>query len=351
MATLQQVAERAGVALSTVSFVLNNSPRVSDETRRVVMQAVSELNYTLGKKGRPRRAEGSPKTPRRRKAVGFLFPFTESSLRTNITYMTMVQGAEVAAAKSGQDLMIRAIGASPPADMNLRIDGAIAIFNNPLDRFHGLASRMPIVRVMGVPEPSLHWDQVTYNNAAVGPIAARYLLERGHRHCAYYSPYVDHPHKQDIPFCAQNVDRQKYFIEAFEAAGGTVRLNTKGLPNDKLGFPDVVAEIMKELLLSAPRPTALFVPADHFITTVYGILYAIGIRPGVDVDVISCNNDIPLLQGLHPRPAAVDLHIPTIGAAGVEQLLRRIENPDRPFGVMALEPTLVPATYAFTTPQ
>ena len=42
--TIRDVAERAGVAVSTVSRVLNGLDRVSEETRRRVEQAARELS-------------------------------------------------------------------------------------------------------------------------------------------------------------------------------------------------------------------------------------------------------------------------------------------------------------------
>jgi len=45
MISIRDVAERAGVAISTVSKVLNNYPYVSEDTKRRVREAISELNY------------------------------------------------------------------------------------------------------------------------------------------------------------------------------------------------------------------------------------------------------------------------------------------------------------------
>jgi DNA-binding LacI/PurR family transcriptional regulator len=45
MATIQDIAKRAGVSSATVSRVINNSGYVSAETRKIVNQAVNELNY------------------------------------------------------------------------------------------------------------------------------------------------------------------------------------------------------------------------------------------------------------------------------------------------------------------
>ncbi len=49
MSTLRDVAQRSGVSPATVSNVLNNrATRVSDETRRRVLEAIRELNYHPG---------------------------------------------------------------------------------------------------------------------------------------------------------------------------------------------------------------------------------------------------------------------------------------------------------------
>ena len=45
MVSIKDVAKHAGVAISTVSKVLNDYPNVSEETKKKVNQAVSELNF------------------------------------------------------------------------------------------------------------------------------------------------------------------------------------------------------------------------------------------------------------------------------------------------------------------
>src|SRR3712207_5976793 len=45
MATIVEVAERAGVGVATVSRVLNNTGSVKAETRQRVLQAISELDF------------------------------------------------------------------------------------------------------------------------------------------------------------------------------------------------------------------------------------------------------------------------------------------------------------------
>ena len=45
MVSIKDVAKHAGVAISTVSKVLNNYPNISEETKRKVNEAIEELNF------------------------------------------------------------------------------------------------------------------------------------------------------------------------------------------------------------------------------------------------------------------------------------------------------------------
>ena len=47
MVSIKDVAEHAGVAISTVSKVLNHYPNVSERTRKQVEKAIEELHYVL----------------------------------------------------------------------------------------------------------------------------------------------------------------------------------------------------------------------------------------------------------------------------------------------------------------
>lgn len=45
MATIRDVAKRAGVSVATVSRVLNNKGYAHEDTRKLVNEAIKELNY------------------------------------------------------------------------------------------------------------------------------------------------------------------------------------------------------------------------------------------------------------------------------------------------------------------
>lgn len=44
--TIKNVAEKAGVSVTSVSRVLNNKGYISEDLRNKVMSAIAELNYT-----------------------------------------------------------------------------------------------------------------------------------------------------------------------------------------------------------------------------------------------------------------------------------------------------------------
>ena len=82
--------------------------------------------------------------------------------------------------------------------------------------------------------------------------------------------------------------------------------------------------LFRSLLAEQPRSTAIFCPADSIAVMVYRALAARGIRPGVDIAVVSCNYERSLIAGLGPSLATFDIHPRQIGQLAVRQLTRRI---------------------------
>ncbi len=80
MATIQDVADKAGVSIATVSHVLNNTRFVSDETRSVVLEAIQKLNYHPS-------AAARSLSSRKTQTIGMVI-----SDITNIFFGRMIQG-------------------------------------------------------------------------------------------------------------------------------------------------------------------------------------------------------------------------------------------------------------------
>jgi LacI family transcriptional regulator len=103
-----------------------------------------------------------------------------------------------------------------------------------------------------------------------------------------------------------------------------------------------MAAVVDRLAGLTPRPTGLFAWSDMFTAALYPTLHRRGLQPGRDIAVVSCNNEWPLLLGLQPRPAIVDIQGVKVGRRAVEQLLWRMQNRREPRTVVLLTPTLIP---------
>ena len=102
--------------------------------------------------------------------------------------------------------------------------------------------------------------------------------------------------------------------------------------------------VLRDLLLTEPRPTGLFVPADIITMRVHTAIKSLGIDLDTDLELVSANHDLPILETLLPQPISVDIHTKAIGATAVSLLLQRIASPDHPRKTIILEPALIAKT-------
>lgn len=116
MATMQQVADRAGVSIATVSFVVNGKKRVSEATRSKVTQAMRELGY---RNNVVARALAS----RRTRILALLFPALEHRLdKTALQFFT---SAVTRAAELGYHLVLWPSGTTAD-DLRGLLSGGLA---------------------------------------------------------------------------------------------------------------------------------------------------------------------------------------------------------------------------------
>ncbi len=344
MASLREVAELAAVAPSTVSRVMNNIPGVAPDTIHIVRKAVRQLGYKPGRPGRPLRRAGCPPASRRSHRIALLAPgLTRAALNASV-YMDVIHGVESALAEAGKVMVLRHLppGTDPHGELfPQKIDGvaifAVASYENELQI---LLQDLPCVLMMGVIEGNVPWDHVSYANLRIGRIAAEYLLSRGHRRLAVFLQTAEYQ---------TFAERLAVFRTAIGENGGFCTefsdLNlTQNTGNALCTSPEVMHTLFDRLLAMPPasRPTAVFLTADTLAPEFYNEMQRRGLTPGRDLDVISCNNEQPLLVHLHPRPATINIHAEQVGRKAVEQLLWRIEHPGEPRVTVALSPTLVP---------
>ena len=178
MATISDIAAKAGVGIGTVSRVLNGSHQVRPTTRARVQAAMEELDY------HPTRS-GAGRAGRHQRFVGVLVPhFDEPS-----TYQRL-RGIVRALQPHGLEVVLYNVDAPDRARQRLlevprhQLDGLI-IVSLPLRSDEGdrlAQAQFPIVLV-DTSHPAL--PSVVVDDRYGGRIATDYLLSLGHEHIAF----------------------------------------------------------------------------------------------------------------------------------------------------------------------
>ena len=209
-ATLEVVAQAAGVSRATVSRVVNRDPRVRPETRLTVEKAVARLGYT------PNRAARSLVT-RRSDSIGLVIPEPTTRLFSDPFFADLVRG--ITETLSARDLQLVLLAPQSRADEDRlsryvtsgHVDGVLLVSLHGDDPLPGLLATAGVPVVVGGRPPS--GAQVSYvdmDNVSGARAAVQHLVARGRRHIATITGPLD---------MAVAEDRIQGYRQALSAAG------------------------------------------------------------------------------------------------------------------------------------
>jgi LacI family transcriptional regulator len=309
-ATIRDVAKRAGVGVGTVSRVLNNSPSVSDSTRRKVLTAIDELSYTPNPSAR-RLSLGKTLS------IAVIVPFF-----TRPAFVERLRGVEYALSQSEYDLILFNVETTVERDIYFRelprrerVDGLLVISLSPPNGEvnYLLQAEVPTVLVDAY-HPSL--DHVVIDDVAGGRMATQHLIDLGHSKISLVSDPLVNP----FNFVSSR-DRYQGYRQALAEAGIPFRPEYhRQAPHGREEARQMAAD-----LLSLPdRPTAIFATSD---TQAVGVLEAaqnMGLMVPEDLSVIGYD-DIEMAEYLHLTTIRQPLF--ALGIEAVELLLDSIANP------------------------
>lgn len=323
-ATIYDVAEIAGVSISTVSRVLNAPEQVQESTRIRVLAAIDQLNFVP-------RAEASARARKGTGRIGILAPFF-----TYLSFTDRLRGVVTALADSSYELVVYSVTSSAQRDgyltniaLNRRLDGlivmALAVGDTATRRL--INHDLPTVLVE-VAHPS--FSCVEIDNEAGGRLAAEFLLERGHRRCAFVgdSEVPDYAiHTSDWRLVGYRRSLRKAGVELTDAY---IALASHGMEQ---------ARQQTHRLLDLPEPpTAIFAPSD---TQAMGVLKAArecGVAVPGQLAVIGFDDvEIADYIGL----TTIRQPLKESGRVAVDLLLARLADRSRPIQRVTLPLTLV----------
>jgi DNA-binding LacI/PurR family transcriptional regulator len=313
--TLEMVAAEAGVSRSTVSRVVNESPKVTPEAVAAVSAAIEKLGYV------PNRA-ARILASRRTFSVALVIPENTAKFFADPYFATVVQGVAVALARTEYTLTLLIAGEHEREKTRRflqsgNVDGAIVLSHHRADvSYTALAESVPLV--FGGRPMSAEGDDVVYvdvDNVAAARGATELLLARGRRRVATIAG------PQDM---SAGLDR---------LAGWRAALAAAGLPDDLVETGDFTpasgGAAMRRLLERGETFDGLFVASSQMASGAVAELRTRGIRIPEDVGVVAFDDDYFAETSVPPLTTVAQ---PTteVGARLAALLLRRIEGEDVP---------------------
>ncbi len=312
---MREVADRAGVAMSSVSRVLSGHPDVSPRMRQVVMAAVRELGY------RPDLlAQGL------RRGKTFSVGFTVSDI-ANPVLAEIVTGAEKRLREAGYSLLLTNSEGNPALDVEhisllerRRVDGLILSLAEENDPETVAALRrvaVPVVLVDRDIPTGVRARSVAFDHAAGMKAATEHLLRHGHREFALITGGPERPARE----------RRRAVEETLAAAGDGARCTI----HEGEFSVDFGRRATRQILASAFRPTAIIAGGNMLMQGALLTLHAAGVEVGREISFVGCD-DLAIAEVHQPPIAVVRRDIPAAGIAAAELLLGELEpgDADRP---------------------
>lgn len=185
MSSIREVAQKAGVSVSTVSKALNGKGAISEEKIKHIRKVANDLGYHPNL-----RAQNFAR--KKTNAIIFLAKFPYDAAFVNPHMFEIMRGAEHALSEKGYHLIVkesdekRALLFMESTIQNRMADGIIfhaSVINRTLAKKIE-ESKFPHI-VIGKPDFSSRLCWVDTNNEISGELAVTHLLERGYRDIAF----------------------------------------------------------------------------------------------------------------------------------------------------------------------
>ncbi len=320
--TLKDVAQYAGVSVTTVSNVMRDWPYISDETRAKVQQAIDTLGYS------PHVVAQGLRTGLTQ-AIAFVVPDL-----SNPYFAEMVAAAEDVAQQYDYTLLVFTSHEDHSRE-TASIRRATSRWADGLLITHTIGTpqlpkiTLPMVAIDRVPT-DYHGAVCTLDNVYAGELATEHLVQLGHRRIAHIAgPAV----------VRLALDRITGYNRVLDRAGLTYR----HIMHSSAGwdFEDGYRTMLN--LLDVPtheRPSAVFASNDRIAIGALHAIYDRGWRVPEDFSLVGVDG-IEVSGHLNPPLTTVRQPLDQLARTGVDMLMRLIREEALPQMSITLAPELI----------
>jgi LacI family transcriptional regulator len=324
MTTMAQIAKEAGVSTTTVSHVLNGTRRVNQETVKRVHAAIDRTGYLPSPIAR---ALAGART----RSIGLAI-----SGITNPYFASVMGAIESEVAKGNSTLLLADTHDEAHKELQMvqelvmrRVDGLLLAPSPNAQKF-----ALPFLRSQSIPVVlfdrflPVDFDQVGTENAEPSAQLVEHLIELGHKRIGFVA---------GLEGLSTTTERVKGYRDA---------LSRNGLPidNELIVYGESLHEparaAVHRLLGIENAPTAL-VASNNSMTI--GVLHALrerGMKVPQDIALVAFD-DFEWSDLFQPRLTVIAQPSNLIGEEAVRLLLTRIEDPDRRYQSIRLQPSFI----------
>lgn len=303
MATMREVADKAGVSIATVSRVLNfdETLNVAEETKNRIFETAEELEYISSHRKKKKKALN----------IGIAHWYTDEQELKDPYYLAL----RIAVEKKCDERTIIFQRLASYDKSHKAFDGIIAIGKFGKSAICKLeAYDCPVVFVDFSPDEEKFDAVVTDYKKGVRK-ALNYLLELGHKEIGYIGgcEYLEGELLED--------EREATFKSFMEEKGIFCEewfLKGTFLPEE--GY-----RLMKMCLSQPHYPSAFFIASDPMAIGAYKAIAEVGLKVGKDISIIGFD-DIYTSQFLTPSLTTIKVYTDFMGETAVDVLVESIES-------------------------
>lgn len=274
---IRMLARELNLSIGTVSRALNDRPDVNAATRARVKEAARVAGYVPDQSGRSLRKG-------RTGIVAAILPTGGIGGQTDTGFFRVLEGCRRGLLAHELDLIVLFRGPEEQPLDNLRrivsrrmADAVIVNQVRPED------PRLDYLRAAGIehvaigrvgPQDRGNW--VDFDHASVGAEAARLFLRAGHRELA-------------VVLSATEMTYELMLVDALQEQAARYGLGPGAVRVIRVTPAGRFTEEARALFASNRRPTAVLAGHETIASMLYGELGALGLRPGVDIGLLSAS--------------------------------------------------------------
>lgn len=310
MTTLKDVAKKAGVAPSTVSRVINDSSRISEETKFKVRKIMDEMGYHPNITARNL-------VKQRSHNLGLVIPYSTEEAFADPFYSEILRGIGVLAHSKGFNLLLLTSNGEKEeketvlkAVRGKQIDGVLLLRSKKEDKLIDELTKInfPFV-IVGRPEKKDKYYWVNNDNVKASERMVDYLIEKGHRKIAMIigdDNYI------------LNKDRLEGYHNSFKKHGLKVN-NDLIVQSKKIDYQSIYL-LSQKMIKEHPEITAFYGISDTMAYTIMQAMNDLNVKIPDDLSIVGFNNN-PMSKIVSPPLTTVDINIYLLGNKATELLI------------------------------